>query len=357
MLEIGVQRKDGVISSEARNVPIPEPAEDEVLIKVVATDSNPKDWKASARPVKTNQGDDIAGMVHKVGQKVHEFKPGDRVAAFHRMFSPSGSYAEYAIAPASTTFFLPPNISFESGATLPLASMTAALALYQHLGLPAPWNPVSKGKRVPLLIYGGSSAVGTFALKFAKLSGLSPIITIAGGGADFVRSINAADYIVEYRKKNVVADVQRILDDEGVKLHHAFDAISEHDSWKHVLDLLDKKGSEPGKIVMVDPPEPVVPEWPQGIEFGRVFVSSAYGESHRWCNEEEAKVHRDFAYVFYRYMTLLLAEGRFVPHPYEVQPDGLLAVEKGVQALHDKKVSSKKLVYRIADTPDLDKYH
>lgn len=55
-------------------------------------------------------------------------------------------------------------------------------------------------------------------------------------------------------------------------------------------------------------------------------------------------------------MSLLLAEGRFVPHPYEIQPDGLLAVEKGVQALHDKKVSSKKLVYRVSDTPGLENY-
>ena len=30
-----------------------------------------------------NQGDDIAGYVHEVGEKVYEFKPGDRVAAFH----------------------------------------------------------------------------------------------------------------------------------------------------------------------------------------------------------------------------------------------------------------------------------
>lgn len=45
-----------------------------------------------------NTGDDIAGVVHAVGENVYEFKPGDRVAAFHEMFTPGGSYAEYAIA-------------------------------------------------------------------------------------------------------------------------------------------------------------------------------------------------------------------------------------------------------------------
>jgi NADPH:quinone reductase-like Zn-dependent oxidoreductase len=49
------------------------------------------------RPVKTkaaNTGDDIAGVVHAVGENVYEIKPGDRIAAFHQMGSPGGSYAE-----------------------------------------------------------------------------------------------------------------------------------------------------------------------------------------------------------------------------------------------------------------------
>jgi NADPH:quinone reductase len=180
--------------------------------------------------------------------------------------------------------------------------MTAALALFQHLRLPAPWNPVPKGSRLPVLIYGGSSSVGAFALKFAKLSNLNPIITVAGGGADFVESLHAADYIVDYRKKNVVADVKKILEDEHVRLYHGFDAVSDPNSRKNVIGVLDREGPEPGKITMVDPPEPSEPEPPQGIEFGRVFVASAYGEAHKWCSEDEARVHHDFAYVFYRFV-------------------------------------------------------
>lgn len=60
-----------------------------------------------------NQGDDISGIVHEVGEGVSEFKKGDRVAAFHEMMSPHGSYAEYALSWAHTTFPLPPNVSFE----------------------------------------------------------------------------------------------------------------------------------------------------------------------------------------------------------------------------------------------------
>lgn len=66
--------------------PIPEPKDDQVVIKVVVSGSNPKDWKIPEWFNKTsNTGDDIAGVVHKVGANVSEFKPGDRVFAFHEM--------------------------------------------------------------------------------------------------------------------------------------------------------------------------------------------------------------------------------------------------------------------------------
>lgn len=66
-----------------------------------------------------NQGDDIAGIVHEVGENVSEFKPGDRVAAFHEMMKPGGSWAEYALSWAHTTFYLPKNTSFEGSVVLP----------------------------------------------------------------------------------------------------------------------------------------------------------------------------------------------------------------------------------------------
>ena len=94
--------------------PIPSPEPDQVVIKVIVSGSNPKDWKrAELNQAPMNHGDDIAGLVHSVGSNVVEFKPGDRVAAFHQMMSPHGSYAEYAISWAHTTFHLPKEISFE----------------------------------------------------------------------------------------------------------------------------------------------------------------------------------------------------------------------------------------------------
>ena len=67
-----------------------------------------------------NQGDDIAGIVEAVGDNVTEFKPGDRVMAFHEMTKPGGSYAEYALAWQHTTAHLPKHISFEGEPVIPL---------------------------------------------------------------------------------------------------------------------------------------------------------------------------------------------------------------------------------------------
>ncbi len=87
--------------------------------------SNPKDWKLPDYLYKDkvmNQGDDIAGVVAKVGANVTEFKPGDRVAAFHEMMTPHGSYAEYAIAWERTTFHIPKETTFEGICPLSLVS-------------------------------------------------------------------------------------------------------------------------------------------------------------------------------------------------------------------------------------------
>ena len=95
------------------DTPVPTPNADQVLIKVIFSGSNPKDWKRPDMGEPHNSGDDISGIVEAVGENVTEFKKGDRVAAFHEMMTPHGSFAEYAIAWAYATFHLPKRTSFE----------------------------------------------------------------------------------------------------------------------------------------------------------------------------------------------------------------------------------------------------
>ncbi|UKZ47992.1 hypothetical protein TrVGV298_002228 [Trichoderma virens] len=309
-----------------RETEIPKPGPKDVLIKVAYTGLNPKDWKFTKNRDEStafNVGDDVSGTIEAVGSDVFEYKPGDRVAGFHRMFQPHGTYAEYTVVPASTTFLLPPNISLESGAGLPLSFMTAALALYQYLGAPLPTTINDSGRKTAILIWGGATAVGAYALQLAKLSGLGPIITVAGNGIDYVQSLNAADHIIDYRKGDVTQQILAAAGSAEIKI--AFDAVSGHGSYERITENW---------------------KFPDNIKFTRTFVSSAYHVSHSFINEEQAYADGEFAYFFYRYLSHLLAEGKFRPHPVEVLPNGLNSIVEGVQALFDGKVSAKKLVAR-----------
>ncbi|EEP78603.1 conserved hypothetical protein [Uncinocarpus reesii 1704] len=234
--------------------PIPTPNEHQVVIRVKAAGLNPKDWKYLTE-TPTDQGDDVAGYVHAVGSKVTEFKPGDRVAAFHQMGAAHGGYAEYSLAWAYTTFHLPEQTSFEvrsvEAATIPLAAMTAALGLYQDLGLPLPWNPARTS--IPLIVYGGGSAVGSFVIKLARLSNIHPIIAVAGKGTPQIEPLldkSKGDTTIDYRDGDeaVVAAFNKALN--GKKIEYAFDAISEHNSYINIGHVLDP---QKGKIAVILP--------------------------------------------------------------------------------------------------------
>lgn len=137
----------------------------DLLISMTLNLIRRKNWPHSS-------GDDIAGIVHSVGKDVFEFKPGDRVVALHQFQESHGSFADYAIAPDTTTFHIPPNVSFEEAATVPLAALTAAVALFVDMKFPAPYDSRSNHQgKVPFVIYGITSAVGAFAASFARISG------------------------------------------------------------------------------------------------------------------------------------------------------------------------------------------
>ena len=296
-----------------------------------------------------NTGDDLAGIIESVGSRVYEFKPGDRVAAFHRLGEPHGGYAPFAIAPASTTFHLPPNISFESGAGIPLATMTAALSLYQSLGFSLPTTSDPEAKNECVLIYGGATTVGAYALQFAKLSGIGTIIAIAGRGLAYVESLNAATHIIDYRKGFVATEIVGAVKDSGYKGKlRVMDCVSAYGSYQEISLALVILGG--GRIDMLDATADMDESWqfPESVGYTVTFVASAYGRKHPWTTDERTAVDEEFAYWFYRYISYLLAKRRIRPHPHVVLPDGLDGVVPALLDLKNNRISATKLVVRYA---------
>jgi NADPH2:quinone reductase len=284
----------------------------------------------------------MAGIVHSVGKDVYEFEAGDRVAAFHECGTKNGSFAEYAVAPDWTTFLLPQNMSFEDAATVPLAALTAAMALYIYMDLRPPYLPPLGQKKAPILIYGVSSAVGAFAAQLARISGVGPIIGVAGRAGDFAKSL--ADYVVDYRKGEdaVVAAIEEILTIEGVgsKVPYVFDAISGEGSFEATARIINPRG---GRVAATLPPELFAKDkenfkYPPGVKAAVAPVPSAHS------------TNKDFAYVWSRYLSRLLEDGRLKAHPYTVVPGGLAGVLTGLKNLKEGKASGEKYVYRIEET-------
>ncbi|KAK9370460.1 chaperonin 10-like protein [Lipomyces kononenkoae] len=352
------------LRGEIREVFIPIPADDEIVIKVVVAGSNVKDWShITALNIAVNSGDDIAGTVYSMGasvQKTAEFRVGDRVAAFHRMLTPGGAYAEYAIAPAQTTFIIPQNVSFEEAATLPLVTLTAGISLFRRQSLPPPWNPrpPSSGP-LPLIVYGASSALGTFAIKLARLSNIHPIIAICGASHEVVDPLldfSRGDRIVDYRKgiDTMKASVKDALG--GLSARHALDAISSKGTWVPLAQMLhESANSGPFQVSVVSGANRYDDaDIPSSVEILYTYVGTGhYGEYKPTMPKQPAdkaivKYDVEFAFVFYRYLSRLLAQGDIYGHPFEVIPGGLAGVEEGLNKLKNGEARGVKYVYRVS---------
>lgn len=179
-------------------VQIPEPAPDEIIIKVHAAGVNPMDWKIRDGRWKDSVrqklplilGWDVAGTVVRSGTLITRFKEDDKVFARLDVLR-NGSYAEYAVAKANDVAFAP-NVPLNVAAGVPLACQTAWMGLFEVGGL----KPKQK-----ILIHGASGGVGTFAVQLAKIAGAYVIGTTSGPNVELVRSLGA-DEVIDYQKED-----------------------------------------------------------------------------------------------------------------------------------------------------------
>jgi NADPH:quinone reductase-like Zn-dependent oxidoreductase len=194
------------------DAPRPQPAPDEVLIRVHAAGVNPVDWKVRAGYAKDRlkytmpfiPGWDVSGVVEETGLDTVRLKPGDEVYS-RPDISRDGAYAEYIVVRESETALKPKSIEHVQAAAIPLAALTAWQALFDA-------GKLSAGQKV--LIHGAAGGVGTFAVQFAKLKGARVIGTASKKNHEFLRSLGAEETI-DYntaRFEDVVRDVDVVLD-------------------------------------------------------------------------------------------------------------------------------------------------
>jgi NADPH:quinone reductase-like Zn-dependent oxidoreductase len=178
-------------------VPVPEPKENEVLVRVIASGVNPADplilngkfAKEFGTHLPLILGYDMAGVVVKTGAKVTKLKVGDPVYAYLLW---GGGWAEYCISNEGESSIKPKSLNFVDASAVPLAGLTAWQALIDT-------GRIQRGQTV--LIHGGSGGVGGFAIQIAKARGARVIATASTANQDLLKQLGA-DVAIDYTKQN-----------------------------------------------------------------------------------------------------------------------------------------------------------
>ena len=201
--------KDGVWAGEMTD---PELREDDVLVQIHAAGVNLLDAKIRDGEFKRFLpyrfplilGNEVAGVVVRVGSRVQRFKPGDEVYA-RPDDDRIGAFAECIAIQEDAVAQKPKNLSMEEAASIPLVGLTAWQVLVERAKL-------SPGQKA--LIHAGSGGVGTVAIQLAKHLGAIVATTTSTANLEWVKRLGA-DLVIDYRKD----EFEHILQDYDVVLH------------------------------------------------------------------------------------------------------------------------------------------
>ncbi|XP_047161613.1 quinone oxidoreductase PIG3 [Vigna umbellata] len=194
---------------QLQEVEDPQLQEDEVLIGVHATALNRADTlqrKGFHPPPKGASpylGLECSGTVLSIGKNVSKWKIGDQVCALLG----GGGYAEKVAVPAGQVLPIPPGVSVTDAASFPEVACTVWSTIFMT-------SRLSQGET--LLVHGGSSGIGTFAIQIAKYRGARVFVT-AGSEEKlaFCKSIGA-DVAINYKTEDFVERVKEETGGQGV---------------------------------------------------------------------------------------------------------------------------------------------
>ncbi|KPI42578.1 Protein TOXD [Cyphellophora attinorum] len=377
MKALTIKEKGGAPVLIERPIPFVRPTY--MLVKVAAVGLNPADALCLDYGMNVPghmMGCDWAGTVVEVGEDVtRDFKPGERVAGMCRSAEPFrddvGCFSEYAVVKADLALHIPDSMPFTDAAALGVAVVTTGRCLFDTFNIPYPvvspegkLSPPTSTAPQQILIYGGSTSMGTLTTQFAKLAGLHVLTTSSPTNHAMVKSLSNPDFIVDHYSPSapaeLLAESQRLTPTHG-PLRMCMDTISSASSAVFCCKVLNPSAMPPGLDTPVEwvPAHvesdltystigPLTPPLP-GIQTKRRIGFSFLGEE--WAmlgpvqpaNVGDFERSRAFAVVAER----CLAGGLVKPHVIEVQEGGLEAIPGGIERYRKGLVSGRKLVYVV----------
>jgi NADPH:quinone reductase len=211
---IQVTRTGGPEVLQLVDLPVPEPKQGEVLVRIHASGVNFIDTylREGRYPAELPfiPGQEAAGTVEKVGDGVSGFKQGDRVA----WNGTRGTYAEYACAPAKELLHIPETLSFEDAAAVLLQGLTAHYLSHDTY-------VIQPGELV--LIHAGAGGTGLLLTQMAKIRGATVLTTVSTEEKAKLSREAGADEVVLYTQASFVDAAKKATD--GVGLPVVYDSV------------------------------------------------------------------------------------------------------------------------------------
>ncbi|MBZ5537758.1 MAG: zinc-binding dehydrogenase [Acidobacteriia bacterium] len=260
MRAIRIHKHGGPGEIRIDDIPVPIIKPHEALLEVKSTSLNHLDlWVRNGMPgvqlpLPLILGSDASGVVKGIGATVKNIKVGDRVLVVpgygcgecEECFSGRENYClEYAIygehgdgiqmenlaVDSRRLLVMPPNISFDEGAAIPLVYLTAWEMLVNKAGV-QPWHTV--------LVWSASSGVGSAAVQIAKLYG-ARVVTTAGGPEKVAKAqqLLNPDLVIDYRTQDVVKEIRSLTRGHGADI--VVDHVGQA-TWEKSLRSLAKGG-------------------------------------------------------------------------------------------------------------------
>ncbi len=247
MKAIQVKQPGGPESMQLVEVRTPSPGPGQALVRIAASGVNFIDiyfrmglYKADL-PV--TLGSEGAGTVDSVGEGVSEFTPGDRVAyAMSR-----GSYAEYALVPASLLVKIPGAVDFKTAAAAMLQGMTAHYLTHSTF-------PLKSGDTC--LVHAAAGGAGGLIVQMAKMLGAQVFGTVSTSEKATVAREHGVDEAILYTQTDFEKEVKRLTGGRGVDV--VYDSVGET-TWEKSLGSLRTRGTlalfgqSSGPVPPIDP--------------------------------------------------------------------------------------------------------
>jgi len=219
-----------------KNISIPIPNDDEVIVKIEFAGINYMDVymrngsyaksHTYQTPLPMTIGMEASGTIYQLGKNVKNFKLNERVA----YCLSRGSYAQYAAVPAWRLVKIPDSIKSEQAAALMLQGLTAHYLTNSAYELKAGDS---------CLIHAGAGGVGQLAIQLAKIKGATVITTVGSEEKAVVAKKLGADHTILYKDVNFQDEVMRITKNNGVNV--VYDSVGK-DTIDQSIRCLQKRG-------------------------------------------------------------------------------------------------------------------